>query len=53
MTMKKQRHAKTKNSRKCEKKMFKSSKPQVFFSENYIYDPLNVFAKTMGAIKIG
>ena len=42
----KQRQATTKNSvEKCQKKL-------KFFSENLIYDPVNVFPKTMGTISV-
>ena len=52
MTLKKQIESKTKNSvETCEKKVLKPFKPS-FFSENFIYDPLDFFAKTIVAISI-
>ena len=49
---KKQTQAKTKNSvEKCEKKVSKSFIPY-FFSESFINDTSEIFAKTMVAINV-
>ena len=49
---KQQIQAKTKNSvEKCEE-VLKPFKPSVFFSLNFIYEPLNVSVEAMGAINI-